>query len=159
MMKNKKYEKHIFNLQLMEKVIEGKIKGYVCTEAGYKMNRLLSSIFLNNFGSVDVITVMFPDSERVVVINNEGRIVLEDKLSDDRLSIYLECEKPQFEPFQKVLVRDDNVDYWKVDLYSHHVESNEFSHKCVGTEWRYCIPYNDSTKHLLGTSDDYEKLK
>ena len=155
MMENKKYEKHIFNLQLMEKVIEGKIKGYVCTEAGYKMNRLLSSIFLNNFGSVDVITVMFPDSERVVVINNEGRIVLEDKLSDDRLSIYLECENPQFEPFQKVLVRDDNVDYWKVDLYSHHVESNEFSHKCVGTEWRYCIPYNDSTKHLLGTSDDY----
>lgn len=45
MMENKKYEKHIFYLQLMEKVIEGKIKGYVCTEAGYKMNRLLSSIF------------------------------------------------------------------------------------------------------------------
>lgn len=155
MMENKKYEKHIFNLQLMEKVIEGKIKGYVCTEAGYKMNRLLSSIFLNNFGSVDVITVMFPDSERVVVINNEGRIVLDDKLSDDRLSIYLECEELQLEPFQKVLARDEKAANWQIDLYSSFDDKYEFPHICLCHSYKYCIPYNDSTKRLLGTSDDY----
>lgn len=47
MMENKKYEKHIFNLQLMEKVIEGKIKGYVCTEAHGKVIRLYFVTNLN----------------------------------------------------------------------------------------------------------------
>lgn len=154
-LENKKYEKKTFNWRLVEKIIKGEIKGYVCTEAGYKVNKLLSSIFLNNFGSVDVITVMFPDSERVVVINNEGRIVLDDKLSDDRLSIYLECEELQLEPFQKVLARDARTSNWQIDLYSRFDDKYEFPHICLCHNYKYCIPYNDSTKRLLGTSDDY----
>lgn len=27
---------------------------------------------------------------------------------------------------------------------------------CVGDLWMYCIPYNDSTKHLLGTTDEWK---
>lgn len=158
-MGNKKYEKQIFNWQLAGNIIEGKIKGYICTEAGYRVNKLLCSTSLKNFGSIYVITVLFPDRERVVGVNNEGRIVLDDKLSSDILSIYLECEEPQLEPFQKVLTRSKKNNKWRIDLYSHFDDKYEYPHICLCRSYKYCIPYNDSTKHLLGTSDDYSLFK
>lgn len=27
---------------------------------------------------------------------------------------------------------------------------------CVGNMWRHCIPYNEETKHLLGTTDEWK---
>lgn len=27
---------------------------------------------------------------------------------------------------------------------------------CVGDLWMYCIPYNEETAHLLGTTDDWK---
>lgn len=53
-----------------------------------------------------------------------------------------------FKPFEKVLVR--NYGNWTVNLFSHKEEDG---YVCVnGFKWRQCIPYNDETKHLLGTN-------
>ena len=30
-------------------------------------------------------------------------------------------------------------------------------HICVGSRYTHCILYNEETKHLLGTTDDYQK--
>lgn len=63
-----------------------------------------------------------------------------------------ECE---FEFLQPVLVRDGKGENWKY---------GEFTFKRAGTYyinggicWMSCIPYNDQTKHLLGTTDDWEE--
>ena len=57
------------------------------------------------------------------------------------------------QPFDKVLVRDSNDDIWECGLFSHIREHKSFPYKCVGNSFVYCIPYNNETKHLVGTDD------
>lgn len=58
------------------------------------------------------------------------------------------------QPFDKVLVRDNESCEWKVNFYSFKYEECEFPYECVGGLFKCCIPYNDDTKHLLGTSNE-----
>ena len=58
------------------------------------------------------------------------------------------------QPFDKVLVRDKSDGMWKVDFYSHKGEGREFPYICIGNIYKYCIPYNDKTKHLVGTTEE-----
>lgn len=57
-------------------------------------------------------------------------------------------------PFDKVLGRDFVDRVWQCDLFSHITESENYPYKCVGNSYRYCIPYNDETKHFVGTNED-----
>lgn len=70
-------------------------------------------------------------------------------------------KKPKFDPktlkpFDKVLVRNENTRCWMCALYSHKKEDKQCIYKYVTTdyEYRYCIPYNEDTKHLVGTTKD-----
>lgn len=68
-------------------------------------------------------------------------------------------KKEMFDPktlqsFDKVLVRDCGGDMWKVDFYSHKDTDGEFPYVCIGSPYTYCIPYNDETKHLVGTKEE-----
>ena len=56
-------------------------------------------------------------------------------------------------PYDKVLVRDCNTGNWKCDLFSHIRDKDTYPYYCVGNYYRWCIPYNDDTKHLIGTSE------
>lgn len=63
-------------------------------------------------------------------------------------------EQPKFEPFQKVLVRDNNEEGWKPMFYSHYHSGTDYPHYCIGGDsFRYCIPY-EGNEALLGTTDD-----
>ena len=58
-------------------------------------------------------------------------------------------------PFDKVLVRDDSLECWEAQLFSHIIkDENHFPYVCTNDSNRYCIPYNDDTKHLVGTTDE-----
>ena len=60
-----------------------------------------------------------------------------------------------FEPFDKVLVRDYCEDVWRADIFdSIYPGVRKDSMRCIGRNWYQCIPYNDDTKHLVGTADD-----
>ena len=70
-------------------------------------------------------------------------------------------KKPKFDPktlkpFDKILVRDTNVSRWICTLFSHIIgeEDCAFRYATVGSPYVYCIPYNDDTKHLVGTKDE-----
>lgn len=55
-------------------------------------------------------------------------------------------------PFDKVLVRDEDC-YWTADLFSHI--DNSIGKVCSSVFlWKQCVPYNEETKHLIGTLDD-----
>ena len=58
------------------------------------------------------------------------------------------------QPFDKVLVRYDRNPRWECGLFSSRDLNNDFQFKCVGCMYETCIPYNDETKHLVGTTDD-----
>ena len=68
--------------------------------------------------------------------------------------------KPKFDPktlqpFDKVLVRDINSEKWKIQLFSHIIKDCFPSeYHCIGSCYNFCIPYNDDTKHLVGTSEE-----
>lgn len=58
------------------------------------------------------------------------------------------------QPFDKVLVRDEDNSTWKVDFFSNNRGSEAFPFRCVSNTYSYCIPYNDNTKLLVGTTDE-----
>lgn len=60
----------------------------------------------------------------------------------------------KFKPFDKVLVRDNDTAIWQTAIYSHY--DKEWGHMANSKVWDFCIPYNEQTKHLLGTTDDWE---
>ena len=62
----------------------------------------------------------------------------------------------EFEPFEKVLVRDEETDKWTVDLYGFEEKEDGYNYQCVGGCCVYCIPYKGN-EHLLGTTKDPEK--
>ena len=68
------------------------------------------------------------------------------------------CKKERFDPktlkpFNKVMVNHDDI--WKVDFFSHicQYEPNGWC-QCIGDSYYICIPYNDDTKHLVGTKEE-----
>ena len=60
-----------------------------------------------------------------------------------------------FKPFDKVLARDYSNDNWECALFS-HIEKLKFGDRVltVGSFYNMCIPYNEETKHLVGTTED-----
>lgn len=108
-------------------------------------------------------------------INADGTITI-DKVTSPEIMLYPSrkqrdwskftapwLKKERFDPktlkaFDKVLVRVFGHHIWKVDFYSHKGEGTEFPYICVGNIYKYCIPYNDDTKHLIGTTDEAPKF-
>ena len=68
-------------------------------------------------------------------------------------------KKERFNPktlkvLDKVLVKDTPAKLWNIGIFSHYVESDTFPYKCVGDNYKLCIPYNEETKHLVGTTKE-----
>ena len=58
-------------------------------------------------------------------------------------------------PYDKVLVWDNKGEFWCCDLFSNIKKGEtDYPYLCVGGTFEYCIPYNDETKHLVGTNED-----
>ena len=59
-------------------------------------------------------------------------------------------------PFDKVLARDADYSNWRGTLFSHFNKNDGVSYPCVtvGEVFKVCIPYNEDTKHLVGTTDE-----
>ena len=64
--------------------------------------------------------------------------------------------KCEFKPFDKVLGRNEKDDVWEAELFSHYKEESQYPFRCIGFSRKYCIPYNEETAHLLGTTDDWK---
>lgn len=58
------------------------------------------------------------------------------------------------QPYDKVLIRDAGYDRWTCNMFSHIDNKLECNYVCGGFAWKYCIPYNEDTKHLVGTDDE-----
>lgn len=69
------------------------------------------------------------------------------------------CEKfplDSLNPFDRVLVRDNDVDVkWRCAHFSYVCASN-WGRKIVtsNASWQMCVPYNDDTEYLVGTTKE-----
>ena len=60
-------------------------------------------------------------------------------------------------PFDKIIARVDEHGIWCCEWFSFidsFIEENIILIKGCGAYYRNCIPYNDETKHLVGTTDE-----
>lgn len=56
-------------------------------------------------------------------------------------------------PFDKVLVRNSRTDIWRCEHFSYFKESNAYPYM-ASASYIFCVPYNDDTKHLIGTDNE-----
>lgn len=58
-------------------------------------------------------------------------------------------------PFDRILVKLSNDDVWTADFFSHYDPLEEYmKYVCVANFAVFCIPYNEETKHLVGTNEE-----
>lgn len=122
-------------------------------------------LYDNDHGVIQI-TDIIGGNDGLYCFNNECQnlISLTDKFS--RLATEQELvdagiieEKPftiyDLKPFDKVLVLDMKS-HWTCDFYIRYDNTHKL-YACITSTWDKCIPYNDETKHLLGTTDDAPK--
>lgn len=56
-------------------------------------------------------------------------------------------------PFDKVLVRNFIISKWRCEHFS-YFDNGELNPYMTTTSYTFCIPYNDETKHLVGTTKE-----
>lgn len=95
------------------------------------------------------------ESECILFPSKEQRDWSKFKTSVKRFS------PEEFKPFDKVLIRDGKETNWIPGFFEKLLkQSNGDSNgDCLVVDfrrysWNMCIPYNDETKHLLGTRED-----
>ena len=94
---------------------------------------------------------LFPE----VKWENEEPTEVEIKIVDSsQKQAQTKFDPKALKPFDKVLVLNDN-DTWQVEFFSHicQHEPNGWC-QCSGDSYYFCIPYNDETKHLVGTTEE-----
>ena len=57
-------------------------------------------------------------------------------------------------PFDRVLTRPLEDERWEINFYSYTNPNWLWPYTCMDKSYKYCIPYNDDTKHLVGTTDE-----
>lgn len=108
----------------------------------------------------------------IVKVNDEN---FESFTADGRMLVYFDGEctlfpsrtqrnwaefkpkQPKFDPktlqvFDKVLVFFNGI--WSCDFYSHYNDDIPFHYVCLRSSVNRIIPYNEDTKHLVGTTDE-----
>ena len=91
---------------------------------------------------------------------SEGECIMLFPSKDQRDWSKFKIKKPKFDPktlqpFDKVLVKYLKDDYWSCDLFSNITKDGKiYPYLCVSGVYKYCIPYNDDTKHLVATNKE-----
>lgn len=60
----------------------------------------------------------------------------------------------EFKPFDKVLAKNRFSSRWTCTFFSYMDNNMSFPVYCSCGYFKVCIPYNEETKHLVGTKDD-----
>jgi len=105
-------------------------------------------------------------SDPVLFFESDGNVLRDldtsDFASDTNTAItaadFLALEtakEPEFKPFDRVLVRDDENEYWEIELFGRKTNDGDYTYNCSHSCYRHCIPY-EGNEHLIGTTDSPE---
>lgn len=100
-----------------------------------------------NFENIDAECLLFPSAEQRDWSKFTAPWLKKKKFDPKTLK-----------PLDTVLAKDSFLGYWRIGIFSHYIiENDAYPFKCVGNNYRLCIPYNDDTKHLVGTTEEAPK--
>lgn len=114
----------------------------------------------------DMNTLKFEDwlsfeDKQIQPITETQQIILFDALARENKAWDAEKKqivdlkpKVKLKPFDKVIVRCSKADKWSIDFFSYKVSNGYI---CTGDAWfGYCLPYNEETAKLVGTTNNVE---
>lgn len=137
-----------------------------------------TKLYSTVYGDVELVRVYLDDNtypieikidegSDMIYITNDGRLFDDFRgectlfpSKDQRDWSKFNVKKPKFDPktfqpFDKVLGRCNDQQFWLCDLYSYSSRIDDpYRHRCVRSGYKYCIPYNDDTKHLVATKEE-----
>lgn len=143
-----------FQVERAKRISNGEEEGKIVTRDGKEVRIVCFNVRNDYYPIIGLIDE--GDYESAESFSKNGSYSIEDGELDCDLFLKVPDYKNEFKPFDKVLVRD-NHSVWFPSFFSHKTEGNIFNFFTTsGRSWKYCIPYNDQTAHLLGTSNDPE---
>lgn len=115
----------------------------------------------------EMVGLLFADevesSEEYRFATDEDKLQLFDALAKEGKA--WDAEKKQFvdlkpkwtpKPFDRVITRNAADDVWTANFFSHMDSHGEYvTIACVGG-YTYCLPYNEETAKLIGTTNNWE---
>lgn len=87
------------------------------------------------------------------LLPNSYQLILTDY--EQELLADREKKKCPFKEGDKVLVRDTGT-FWRFDKFRFYNEGENYPYVCFSAVYRQCIPLNEHTWKLLGTTDEYK---
>ena len=146
-----------FNL---EKYLENPNQKIV-TRDGRSVRIICTNRKSENCPIVTLIQDSTDDSEYVYYYTIDGKGVIR---GNESMDLFFATEKQEC-PFKKgdrVLVRDYDNEVWRPRIFSSYDSYDKeckYEYECEGDDDKYiqCIPYNEHTWKLLGTTDEYKE--
>ena len=90
-------------------------------------------------------------------ISQKGECILfpsKDQRDWSKFNIEPKFDINTLQPFDKVLVRDVNIGIWEINYFSRYSpNAKDYPFICLTDNYFQCIPYNEETKHLVGTNE------
>ena len=102
--------------------------------------------------------VVTKHGKHTIAYEDEGECVLFPS-KDQRDWSKFKLKKPKFDPmtlkpFDRVIARNFKTTKWRCEHFSYFDGSNY--NPCIASccSYAFCVPYNDETKHLVGTTEE-----
>lgn len=156
----KKMKQIPFDLERALRIQNGEEEGKIMNKYGYDV-RIICTNAKGTFPIVGLISGTESPGETPYTFTKTGKFTkdIDNNQYDLILSIPIK-EKKQFDlkPFDKVLVRDYETEQWQVNIFGYYIRADrgEQIAVCLYSAWTECIPYNDDTKHLVGTTNPFK---
>lgn len=160
-MKQTRFKKVPFNLELAKKITNKDVKGRIVTEDGHEV-RIICYDY-RHFGGKNRLVALIDlgDHELALAYNNEGKEI------DNREKFAIHLEVPtyhkdysNFKPckWQPCLVRDNDKEDWNISVCKGRNLAGEAIFFPFGCTYEHCLPLSKATERLVNTRMSYEEL-
>ena len=144
-----------FDLETAKKIQAGEIEGKIKTQCGDNVRALcikdeMAAAIIVNDGNRSELLFIY-DKNGVPMSSTN---VIEKKLFQLVLEILeIPDNEPQFKPFDRVLVRDEERECWHATLFSHYADSIDFPYFTANGYYAQCISF-EGNENLIGTKNE-----
>lgn len=143
----------------VESLFNGNMATWLCVYNGKEINTqvryhigldLSNNIMFDSFYDLDESSIIRHASQDernmfISILHKHGY----DWNKEEQRFTYNNSSVLVFQPFCQVLVRNNDNERWGISNYSHF----DRKYVCINNQtFNQCIPFNDATKHLVGTT-------
>jgi len=141
-----------FDLETAKKIQAGEVEGKIKTQCGNDVRALCIK------DDVAAAIIVHDRGELLFIYDKNGAPtspanVLEKKLFQLVLEILeIPDNEPQFKPFDRVLVRDEEREPWRATLFSNYNDNISYPYCTINGPYVQCIPF-EGNEDLVGTKN------